>query len=92
MNIFSCAASVLKMLEDPLLSTYQSLIHLLKIRPIILKYPPFLILKSVIKRYTDYKLSSNQKQFKDKSDVCYFKLPCMGNLSHYIRNKLSKLC
>ena len=31
MNILSCAASILKMLEAPSSSTYQALIHLLKI-------------------------------------------------------------
>ena len=54
-------------------------------------YPPFLIDK-VIKKYLDYKFSSNQNQLKDKSDVQYFKLPYIGNLSHHIKNKLSKLC
>ena len=54
-------------------------------------YPPFLINK-VIKKYLDYKFSSNQNQLKDKSDVHYFKLPYIGNLSHHIKNKLSKLC
>ena len=53
-------------------------------------YPPFLIDK-IIKRYLDYKFSSNQIQSKDKSDVNYFKLPYIGNLSHYTKNKLSKL-
>ena len=47
-------------------------------------YPPFLIDK-VIKKYLDYKFSSNQNQLKDKSDVHYFK-------PHHIKNKLSKLC
>ena len=54
-------------------------------------YPPFLNDK-VIKKYLDYKFSSNQTQLKDKSDVHYFKLPYIGNLSHHIKNKLSKLC
>ena len=54
-------------------------------------YPPFLIDK-VIKKYLDYKFSSNQNQLKDKSDVHYFKLPYISNLSHHIKNKLSKLC
>ena len=40
-------------------------------------YPPFLVDK-VIKNY--------------KPDVHYFKLPCIGNLSHHIKNKHSKLC
>ena len=54
-------------------------------------YPPFLIDK-VIKKYLNYKFSSNQNQLKDTSDVHYFKLPYIGNLSHHIKNKLSKLC
>ena len=54
-------------------------------------YPPFLINK-VIKNYLDYKFSSNQSQLKDTSDVHYFKLPYISNLSHHIKNKLSKLC
>ena len=54
-------------------------------------YPPFLIDK-VIKKYLDYKFSSNQNQLKDKSDVHYFKLLYIGNLSHHIKNTLSKLC
>ena len=54
-------------------------------------YLPFLIDK-VIKKYLDYKFSSNQNQLKDKSDVLYFKLPYIGNLSHHIKNKLLKLC
>ena len=37
-------------------------------------YPPFLIDK-VMKKYLDYKFSSDQNQLKDKSDVHYFKLP-----------------
>ena len=54
-------------------------------------YPPFLIDK-VIKKYLDYKFSSNQNQLKDKSDVHYFKLPYIGNLSHHVKNKPWKLC
>ena len=38
------------------------------------EYPPFLIDKA-IKKYRDYKLSGNQNQLKDKSDVHYFNLP-----------------
>ena len=53
-------------------------------------YPPFLINK-VIKRYLDYKFSSNQNQLKDKPDVYCFKLPYIGNLSHHIKNILLKL-
>ena len=52
-------------------------------------YPPFLIDK-VIKKYLDHKFSSNQNQLKGTSDVYYFKLPYIGNLSHHIKNKLSK--
>ena len=54
-------------------------------------YPSFLI-DRVIKKYLDYRFSGNQNQLKDKSDVHYFKLPYIGNLSHHIKNKLSKLC
>ena len=54
-------------------------------------YPPFLIDK-VIKKYLNYKLSSNQNQLKDTPDVHYFKLPYISNLSHHIKNKLSKFC
>ena len=50
-------------------------------------YRSFLIDK-FIKKYLDYKFSSNQNQLKDKSDVHYFKLTYIGN----IKNKLSKLC
>ena len=52
-------------------------------------YPPFLIDK-VIKKYINYTFSSNQNQLKVTSEVHYFKLPYIGNLSHYIINKLSK--
>ena len=54
-------------------------------------YPPFLIDK-VIKNYLDYKFSSNQNQLKDTPDVHYIKLQYIGNVSHHIKNKLSKLC
>ena len=54
-------------------------------------YQPFLVGK-VIKKYLHHKFSSNQSQLKDKSDVHYFKLPYIDNLSHHIKNKLSKLC
>ena len=53
-------------------------------------YPPLLINK-VIKKYFDYKSSNNQNQLRGKSDVRYFKLLYIGNLSYDIRNKLSKL-
>ena len=58
---------------------------------LMLLYLPFLIDK-VIKKYLDYKFSSKQNQFKDTSDVHYFKLPYIGNLSHHMKNKLLKLC
>ena len=54
-------------------------------------YPPFLIDK-VIKKYLNYQISNNQNQLKDTSDVHYFKLPYIGNLSHHIKHKLSELC
>ena len=47
-------------------------------------YPPFLIDK-VIKKYLEYKFSSNQNQLKDKSDVNYFKFPYISNLSHHTK-------
>ena len=50
-------------------------------------YPSFLIDK-IIKKYLNYKFSCNQNQLKDKSDVHYFKLPYIGNLTHHIKNKL----
>ena len=52
---------------------------------------PLSLIDKVIKTYLDYKFSSNQNQLKDKSDVHYFKLPYIGNLSHHIKNKFSKL-
>ena len=54
-------------------------------------YPQFLIDK-IIKMYLDYKFPSNQNELKDRSDVHSFKLPHIHNLSHHIKNKLSKLC
>ena len=35
---------------------------------------------------------SKQNQLKDTSDAHYLKLPCMGKLSHHIKNELSKVC
>ena len=52
-------------------------------------YSPLLIDK-VFKKYLDYKFSSKQTQLKDKPNVHHFKLPYIGNLSHHIKNKLSK--
>ena len=54
-------------------------------------YPSFFIDK-VIKKYLDYKFSGNQNQLKDTSDIHFFKLPYIDNLSHHIKNKLLKLC
>ena len=50
------------------------------------------MINKVIKKYLDYKFSSNQSQLKDKSGVHYFKLLYIDNLSRHIKNKLSKLC
>ena len=54
-------------------------------------YLVFLIDK-VIKKYLDYKFCTNKNQLKEKSGVHYFTLPYIGNLSHHIKSKLSKLC
>ena len=54
-------------------------------------YLPFVI-NRVIKKHLDYKFSGNRNQLKNKSDVHYFKLPYIANLSHHIKNKLAKLC
>ena len=51
-------------------------------------YSPFLINK-VIKKYLHYKFYSNQNQLDNTSDVHYFKLLYIGNLSCHIKNKLS---
>ena len=53
-------------------------------------YPPFIINK-VIKKYLNHMFSSNKNQLKGTSDVYYFKLPYISNLSHHIKNKLPKL-
>ena len=53
-------------------------------------YPPFLIDK-VIKKYLDYNFSSNQHKLKDKSDVRFFKLLYIGNISRRTKNKFSNL-
>ena len=44
-------------------------------------YQPLLIGK-VIKKYLNHKFSSNKNWLKDSSDVYYFKLSYIGNLSH----------
>ena len=53
-------------------------------------YLPFFINK-VIKKYLNYKFFSNEDRVKDTSEVHYFKLPYIGNLSHQIKTKISKL-
>ena len=50
------------------------------------------LIKKAYPQYLNYKFSSNQNQLKDKSDVHYFKLPYISNLSHHIKNKLLRLC
>ena len=73
------------------LKSFHNDIEIIKSNLIKSAYPPFLI-DEVIKKYIDFKFSSKQNQLKSKSDVHYFKLPYIGNLSHHIKNKLSKLC
>ena len=70
---------------------FQSDIENIKSNLIKNAYPPFLIDK-VTKNYLNYKFSSDQNQLKDKSDVYYFKLPYIGNLSHHIKMKVLKFC
>ena len=53
-------------------------------------YPLFLIDK-VIKKYLNYKFSSNQSQFWDTSGVHFIRLSYIGNLWHHNKNKLSRL-
>ena len=50
---------------------------------------PSLLIDKVIKKYFNYKFSSNQN---DGSEAHYFKLPYIGNLLQHIKNKISKLC
>ena len=59
--------------------------------PFLIDNPPFLINK-VIEKYLDHKFSSNKNQLKDISDVYYFNLSYICNLSHNIKNKLLKPC
>ena len=44
----------------------------------------------VIKKYLNHKFSSYQNQLKNTSDVYYFKLSYIGNLSQYIEKKVCK--
>ena len=51
--------------------------------------PP--LINKVMKKYLDYKFSSNQNQLKDKSDIHYFKLPYIDNLSHHVSRFVKKI-
>ena len=68
-------------------NSFPNNIENIKSNRLKIAYPPFLINK-VIKKYLDYKFSSNQNQLKDTSDVHYFKLPYIGNLLHHMQNKI----
>ena len=41
-----------------------------------------LLIDKIIKKYLNHKFSSNKNWLKDSSDVYYFKLSYIGNLSH----------
>ena len=94
---FSCKLSLIKCLIDRSFSisinwnSFHNDIENIKSNLIKNAHPPLLIDK-VIKKYIDYKFSSSQNQLQDKSDVHYIELPYIGNLSHHINIKLSKLC
>ena len=94
---FSYKISLIKCLIDRLCkicnnwNSFHNDIENIKSNLIKNAYLSFLIDK-VIKKYLNYKFSTNQNQLKDTSDVHYFKLPYISNLSHHIKNKLSKLC
>ena len=94
---FSYKISLVKCLIDRLFkscnnwNSFHNGIKSVKSNLIKNAYPPFLIDK-VIKKYLHFKFSSNQNQLKDKSEVHYFKLPYIGNLSHHNKIKLLKLC
>ena len=49
-------------------------------------------MNKIIKKSLGYKFSSNKNQLKHTSEVYYFKLACIDNLSHHIKKKLSKIC
>ena len=54
--------------------------------------PFFLYIQPTLKSAPKSTLfSSKQNQLKDRSDVRYFKLPYIGNLSHHTKTKLLKL-
>ena len=94
---FSYKISLIKCLIDRLFkicsnwNSFHNDIENIKSNLIKNAYPPFLINK-VIKKYLNHKFSSNQNQLKDTSNVYYFKLPYILNLSQHIKNNLSKLC
>ena len=82
-TLFSYKISLIKCLIDRSFKIcnnwnfFHSDIENIKSNLIKNSYPPFLINK-VIKKYLDYKFSSNQNQLKDIPDVYYFKLPYIG--------------
>ena len=94
---FSYKISLIKCLKDRSLKicnnwkSFHNDVENIKSNLIRNAYPPFLIDK-VIKKYLEYKFSSNQNHLKDKFEVHYYKLPYIGIYSHHIKNKLSKLC
>ena len=94
---FSYKISLIKCLIDRSFKTsknwnsFHNDIESIKSNLIKNAYLPFLI-DSVNKKYLDYNLSSNQNQLKDKSEVHYFTLAYMDNLSQHIKNKFSKRC
>ena len=94
---FSYKISVIKCMIDMLFkicnnwNSFHDDIENIKSNLIKIAYPPFLIDK-IIKKYLNYKFPGNQNQLKDKSNVHYFKLPYISNLSHHIKNKFLKLC
>ena len=95
-TLFSCKIRLIKCSINRSFKTcnnwnsFHNDIEIIKSSLIKNAYPPFLIDK-VIKIYLNYKFSSNQNRLKDTSDVYYFKLPYIVNLSRDIKNKLSKL-
>ena len=86
MNLVPCQ----KQLECHVYNSFHNDIENIKSNLIKNAYLPILIDK-VIKKYLDYKFSTNQNLLKDISDIHYFKLPYISNLSHHIQNKLLKL-
>ena len=42
-----------------------------------------------IKKYLNYKCSSNQNQLKDTPDVYHSKLPYIGSLTQYIKENFN---